>query len=132
NGCIVWGGSFDIAPADDIMIHVESPLLFESYDKIIVSILSKKIAFGSNHVVIDLPYGKFVKVHNRRDAEALKEKFIEIAKRFGVKLDVLISETDQPDGRGIGPILETREALRVLEQIADRPIDLEKRALRLA
>src|SRR3989344_715924 len=60
-GCIVWGGSFSVAPADDIIINVEKPLLFESYDKIVVSIMAKKIAFGSNHVVIDLPYGDSVK-----------------------------------------------------------------------
>ncbi|MEK7092050.1 MAG: thymidine phosphorylase, partial [Patescibacteria group bacterium] len=58
NGCIVWGGSFNIAPADDLIIQVEEPLLFESYDKIVVSIMAKKIAFGSNHVVIDIPYGE--------------------------------------------------------------------------
>src|SRR5216684_3760305 len=62
NGCIVWGGSVDIAPADDEFIKVEYPLLLESYDKILVSIMAKKIAFGSNHIIIDLHYGKHVKV----------------------------------------------------------------------
>src|SRR3989304_8587139 len=38
-GCIVWGGSFGIAPADDVIIKVERPLLLESYDKILVSIM---------------------------------------------------------------------------------------------
>lgn len=132
NGCIVWGGSFGIAPADDVMIHVESPLLFESYDKIIVSIMAKKIAFGSTHVVIDMPFGKTVKVHRHADAEVLRDKFLYVAEKFGVKMSVLISQTDEPAGRGIGPALETREALRVLEQTDDRPEDLEKRALNLA
>ncbi|HYK08608.1 MAG TPA: thymidine phosphorylase, partial [Candidatus Eisenbacteria bacterium] len=96
NGCIVWGGSFNIAPADDVMIHVEAPLLFESYDKIIVSIMAKKVAFGSNHVVIDLPYGKTVKVHRHADAEVLRDKFLFVAEKFGVKMRVLIHETDEP------------------------------------
>lgn len=132
NGCIVWGGSFGIAPADDIMIHVESPLLFESYDKIIVSIMAKKIAFGSTHVVIDLPYGATVKVHTEKDAKVLEEKFLYVAKKFGVKIKVLIHETPEPAGRGIGPVLESTEALKVLEQTPDRPIDLEEKALTLA
>lgn len=132
NGCIVWGGSFHIAPADDILIHVESPLLFESYDKIIISIMAKKIAFGSNHVVIDMPYGPTVKVHNHADAEVLRAKFFSVAERFGIKMRVLIHETYEPAGRGIGPVLETRDALKVLEQTMDRPLDLEKRALALA
>ena len=132
NGCIVWGGSFHIAPADDVLIHVESPLRFESYDKIIVSIMAKKIAFGSNHVVIDLPFGKTVKVHRRADAEILRDKFLYIAAKFNIKLRAHIHQTDEPAGRGIGPVLETREALRVLEQTPDRPLDLERRALDLA
>ncbi len=132
NGCIVWGGSFDIAPADDILIQVEKPLLFESYDKILVSIMAKKIAFGSNHVVIDLPYGSMVKVHSLKDAELLKGKFIFLAKQFKMKIKVLIHKTDEPAGQGIGPVLEMRAALKVLQQKKDRPLDLEIRSLNLA
>lgn len=132
NGCIVWGGSFRIAPADDILIQVEEPLLFESYDKILVSIMAKKIAFGSTHVVIDIPYGDTVKVHRLKDASLLSEKFEYLAKRFKVKLKCIIHRTDEPFGRGIGPVLETREAIRVLQQKSNRPLDLEVRSLNLA
>lgn len=132
HGCIVWGGSFHIAPADDILIHVEQPLMFESYDKIIVSIMAKKVAFGSTHVVIDIPYGKSLKVHQKEDAEVLAEKFHYIAKKFGVHIFTYLHEMDQPAGRGIGPVLECRESLRVLEQTAERPLDLEDHALTLA
>lgn len=132
NGCIVWGGSVDIAPADDILIKVEKPLLFESFDKILVSIMAKKIAFGSNHIVIDLPFGGNVKAHKLEDAEIIKQKFEYLADRFHVKIKVLPHKTDEPAGRGIGPLLEAREALLVLEQHASRPLDLEKRALNLA
>jgi len=132
NGCIVWGGSFGIAPADDIIIKVESPLLLESYDKILVSIMAKKVAFGSNHVVIDLPYGMTVKVHRINDAKVLKEKFEYLAKKFHIEIRVLIHRTNEPAGRGIGPILETSEALKVLQQKSDRPADLEIRSINLA
>lgn len=131
NGCIVWGGSFGIAPADDVMINVEKPLLFESYDKILVSIMAKKVAFSVNHVVIDLPYGRMVKVHRIKDAEILKEKFEYLARKFNIRIKVLIHKTDEPAGRGIGPILETREALRVLQQKPNRPLDLEQRSLHI-
>lgn len=132
NACIVWGGSFNIAPADDIMIQIERPLLFESYDKILVSIMAKKIAFGSNHVVIDLPYGNMVKVHTLKDANVLADKFRFLAKQFNIKIKVLIHKTDEPAGRGIGPVLEVKEALKVLQQKKDRPLDLEIRGLNLA
>lgn len=132
NACIVWGGSFKIAPADDVMITVEETLMHESYDKILISIMAKKVAFGSNHVVIDLPYGKTVKVPTLKDAQVIKEKFEYLARKFDIKIKVLIHKTDQPAGRGIGPILETREALRVLQQKKERPLDLEVRSLHLA
>jgi len=132
NGCIVWGGSFHLAPADDIIIQVERPLLFESFDKVLVSIMAKKIAFGSNHVVIDLPFGKSVKVHTLKDTQYIKNKFLYLAKRFKIKMRVLIHRTDEPAGKGIGPVLEIRDALRVLEQTKDRPLDLEVRSMDLA
>ncbi len=132
NGCIVWGGSFNIAPADDVIIKVEEVLLFESYDKILISIMAKKIAFGSNHVVIDIPYGKSVKVHNLEDAKVLKRKFEHLAQKFDIKIDVLIHKTEEPAGRGVGPVLETRESLLVLEQDPNRALDLEARSINLA
>ncbi len=130
--CIVWGGNFNIAPADDVIINVEKALMFESYDKIIISIMAKKIAFGSNHVVIDIPYGNTLKVIHHKDALILKEKFEYLAKKFHIKISVLIHRTDEPVGRGIGPILETRDAIRVLQQTQDRPFDLEVRSITLA
>jgi putative thymidine phosphorylase len=132
NGCIVWGGSLNIAPADDIIIQVEKPLLFESFDKVLVSIMAKKIAFGSNHVVIDIPWGKNVKVHNLQDAQELGKKFVYLAKKFNIKLQPLVHHTEEPAGKGIGPALEIRETLRVLQQKVNRPLDLEVRSVNLA
>lgn len=131
-GCIVWGGSFNIAPADDVIIKVEEVLLFESYDKILISIMAKKVAFGSNHVVIDIPYGKSVKVHALTEANILKKKFENLAKKFDIKIDVLIYRTEEPAGRGVGPVLETKESLLVLEQDPKRAMDLEARSINLA
>jgi putative thymidine phosphorylase len=132
NGCVVWGGSFNIAPADDIIIKVEEKLLFESYDKILISIMAKKVAFGSNHVVIDLPYGKTAKVRTKSDAKILKSKFEKLAEKFDIKIEVLIHKTEEPAGRGIGPVLETRESFLVLEQDPSRSEDLEARSINLA
>jgi AMP phosphorylase len=132
NGCIVWGGGFKIAPADDEIIQVEEPLALESYDKILVSVMAKKIAFGSNHVVIDIPYGRTMKIHHKDDAESLARKFKYLADRFDMKLTTIISRASEPAGCGIGPLLEARDALKVLEQKEDRPIALEERSLKLA
>jgi AMP phosphorylase len=132
NGCVVWGGSVNVAPADDLLIKVEKPLLFESFDKILVSIMAKKIAFGSNHIVIDLPYGEHVKVHRVEDVAVLKRKFMYLAEKFSVRIAIDSHKIDEPAGRGLGPLLEAKEVLRVLEQHPDRSVDLEQRALFLA
>lgn len=131
-GCIVWGGSFKIAPADDEIIHVEEPLVFESFDKVLVSVMAKKIAFGASHVVIDLPYGKTVKVHTKEEVEILSNKFKYLAKRFNIHLETFVHKVDEPAGQGIGPLLEARDALKVLEQTRDRPLPLEERSLTLS
>ena len=128
-GCIVWGGSFKIAPADDDIIKIEEPLLFESYDKIVVSVMAKKVAFGATHVVIDLPYGTTVKIHREEEALVLKRKFEYLGKRFGVKIKTYIHRIEEPAGNGIGPLLEARDSVKVLEQTEDRPQALEELAI---
>jgi AMP phosphorylase len=73
-----------------------------------------------------------MKVEHEKDAEILKKKFETLAGKFGIKIRVLARRTNEPAGLGIGPLLETRSALMVLEQKEDRPLDLEERALDLA
>ncbi len=131
-GCIVWGGHVGLAPADDILIQVERPLAFESYDKIIVSVMAKKIASGANHLVLDLPVGPTMKIQHFKDAELMSRKFIMLGKRFKIKVVVDINEIRQNAGRGIGPVLEARDVFEVLEQAPGRPLALEAKALRLA
>src|SRR3989344_1120315 len=63
-GCIAWNGHLNIAPADDIIIRVEEPLSFESFDKIIISIMAKKIAVGATHLIMDIPVGKTMKIRH--------------------------------------------------------------------
>ncbi|MFA5136399.1 MAG: thymidine phosphorylase [Patescibacteria group bacterium] len=131
-GCVCWNGHLGLAPADDIIIRVEEPLSFESFDKIIVSIMAKHVAAGSTHIIIDLPVGKTMKVRHEKDAQAVLKKFQTLGKRFGIKIIGNITHTNEPAGNGIGPALEARDVLGVLEQKKDRPLQLEKRALDLS
>ena len=131
-GCIAWNEYLKIAPADDVIIKVEEPLSFESFDKIIVSVMAKKVAIGATHLVLDIPVGKTMKIRHFHDAEKVREKFKKLAKRFKIKVVFDVSETLEPAGRGVGPALEARDVLYVLEQKAERPLMLEAKALRLA
>lgn len=131
-GCIVWGGHLGLAPADDILIQVEQPLAFESFDKIIVSIMAKKVASGATHLVLDIPVGPTMKIAHFKDAELIAKKFTFLAKKFNIKVVTDSSEIRESAGRGVGPILEAHDVFEVLEQQADRPLALEAKALRLA
>jgi AMP phosphorylase len=131
-GCIVWGGHLGLAPADDAIIQVEQPLAFESFDKIIVSIMAKKVASGATHVVLDIPVGPTMKIQHFKDAEIIARKFTYLAKKFNMKITIDTSEIRQNAGRGIGPTLEARDIFQVLEQQPERPLALEAKALRLA
>ena len=68
-GCLAWGGSVQLSPADDILIRVEKALDIESEGQMIASVLSKKAAAGSTDVVIDIPVGPTAKVRSREAAE---------------------------------------------------------------
>src|SRR5690348_7288210 len=83
-GCIVWGGHLGLAPADDVLIQIEQPLAFESFDKILVSIMAKKVASGATHLVLDIPVGPTMKIQHFKDAEIIERKFTFLAKKFDI------------------------------------------------
>jgi len=130
--CIVWGGRVRLAPADDVIISVERPLDFDSPTQLVASILSKKAAAGSTHVVIDMPIGPTAKVRSAEAATMLDSLLRTVGDRIGLSVRVLRTDGMQPVGRGIGPALEARDALGVLRRIDDAPADLRERSLALA
>ena len=131
-GALVWGGTANLAPVDDILISVERPLGIDYPGQMVASILSKKIAAGSTHMVIDIPVGPTAKMRRMRDALMLRKLFEFVADELGVFLEVVITDGRQPVGRGIGPVLEARDVMQVLQNDPAAPSDLRQKALRLA
>jgi thymidine phosphorylase len=131
-GCIVWGGAMHLSPADEILIRIERALDLDSPGQLVASVLSKKIAAGSSHIVLDMPVGTTAKVRSTEAADALTSDMQSVAQAFGLKLRILVSDGSQPVGRGIGPALEARDVLAVLQGQDSAPPDLRKRALVLA
>jgi len=132
HGCLAWGGTAQLSPADDVLISVERPLSIDSAGQMVASILSKKIAAGSTHLVLDIPIGPTAKVRSMPEAQRLRRLFEYVAQRMGLSLDVVITDGRQPIGNGIGPMLEARDVMRVLENDPRAPNDLRQKALRLA
>jgi thymidine phosphorylase len=131
-GCIAWGGTAELSPADDILISVERPLAVDSPGQMVASILSKKLAAGSTHLVLDIPVGPSAKVRAMPEAQRLKKLFEYVASRIGLHIDAVITDGRQPIGFGVGPVLEARDVMRVLANDPAAPDDLRQKALRLA
>jgi AMP phosphorylase len=128
NGCLVWGGSLELAPADDLFIQVEYPLGIDPM--LLPSILSKKKAIGATHVAIDIPTGVGAKIKTRTEAYTLASDFVDLGKRLGLNIQCALTFGDQPLGCSIGPALEAKEALTTL--MGGGPPDLREKAVSLA
>jgi thymidine phosphorylase len=131
-GCIVWGGAVSLSPADDILIRVERPLDLDSDGLLVASVLSKKIAAGSTHVMIDIPVGRTAKIRSTQTAGDIATRLAKVGEALGIEVRAVLSDGSQPIGRGIGPALEAHDVLAVLRNEADAPADLRERALALA
>jgi thymidine phosphorylase len=131
-GCIVWGGAVKLSPADDILIRIERALDLDAEGQLIASVISKKVAAGSTHLVLDLPVGPTAKVRSAEAANTLSSALIAAANAFGIQTKTIISDGSQPVGRGIGPALEAKDVLSVLRCEANAPKDLRDRATALA
>ncbi|MEM4446314.1 MAG: AMP phosphorylase [Candidatus Jordarchaeales archaeon] len=129
-GAIVWGGGLNIAPADDIIIKVEHPLMVDPTPQMIASILAKKLAVGVNNMVLDIPVGKGCKVQSMNEAEELASRVIKIGKKLGIKIQCGITYGGQPVGYTVGPSLEAKEALEAL--MGSGPMSLIEKATSLA
>ncbi len=132
NGCVAWGGSAKLSPADDIFIRVERALDIDSESQMIASVLSKKAAVGATRVVLDIPVGDTAKVRSEVEAQRLSDLFEDIGRAIGLDVQTLVTDGTQPVGRGIGPALEAMDVLAILRNTTDAPHDLRDKALLIA
>ncbi len=132
NCCLVWGWGLDLAPADDKLIKVQYPLAMQSRAKVVSSIMAKKYAMWVTHSVIDIPVGPTAKVTTMEEALDWKQKFEYVGKKLWMKMTVQITPANEVIGNWVWAVLQVREVLRVLQQHAKRPLDLEAKAVFLA
>ena len=131
-GCMVWGGALKLSPADDIIIKVERILDLDPEGQMIASVLSKKVAMGITHVVIDIPVGPTAKIRSDLTFLKLKEYFELVGSALGLHVYPLKTDGRQPLGKGIGPALEAKDILAVLCNDKNAPIDLKNKSIELA
>lgn len=130
HGCIVWGGGAHLAPADDKLIRIRYPFRLDPRGMLLASIMAKKKAAGSEYTVIDIPVGRGTKMEDPAKAKLLAKDFIDIGTRIGIKTRVFVTEGSDPIGYGVGPALECKDVIEVLQ--GGGPQDLFNKGCMLA
>ena len=114
-GVFAWGGSMNLAPVDDMVIKIEHPLGINPRAQMLASIMSKKVAMGSTHLLVDIPTGSGTKVPTLETAKGYARDLMDLGERIGMHVECAITYADQPIGMAVGPNLEARECISILE-----------------
>lgn len=129
NACIAWNGKINHSVIDDVMNALTRPLALDTRRWSVASILSKKYSAGATHVVIDIPYSSAGKVKTQAAAHELAQLFERVGVALGLIVKAFATDGEAPIGRGIGPALEARDVLQVLERDPAAPADLLEKSL---
>ncbi|MBQ9913477.1 MAG: thymidine phosphorylase [Clostridia bacterium] len=114
-GICVVGQTGNLAPADKKLYSLRDATATVGCMPLIASsIMSKKLAAGSQCIVLDVKYGSGAFMKTKADAEELSAKMVEIGKMAGRKMAAVISDMDTPLGKNIGNTLEIAEAVEAL------------------
>jgi AMP phosphorylase len=130
-GVFAWGGSMNIAPVDDMVIDIEYSLGINPRAQMLASIMSKKLAISATHLLVDIPMGAGTKVKSLEEAREYARDLMELGSKLGIRTECAITYGDQPVGSAIGPALEAKECIRILEGHA-HPASVVEKACDLA
>jgi thymidine phosphorylase len=121
-GCAIIGQTADLAPADKRLYGIRDvTATVESVPLITASILSKKLAAGLEHLVLDVKCGSGAFMSNIDEAKALAQSLVAVANGAGLKTTALITDMDEPLAPVAGNALEVAHAARFLLGEAKEP-----------
>ena len=115
-GCAIIGQTADLAPADKRLYGIRDvTATVESVPLITASILSKKLAAGLQHLVMDVKTGSGAFMANYEDAVTLSKSLVSVANGAGLKTTALITDMDEPLASAAGNALEVFHAIEFLK-----------------
>lgn len=117
-GCAIIGQTGNLAPADKKIYAIRDVCgTVESIPLITASILSKKLAAGLEHLVMDLKCGNGAFMSNLKDARALARSIVDVANAAGTGTKAVLTDMNQVLGTTVGNAVEVQESVDYLKNI---------------